>query len=99
MKKDPRDHSHYGPDVQNALAAFRDVWTSYYNLTWLDFRENAHRLDSVQVAWNRLARARKSETGCGLYLDPEQYKKAFRRKHGYYPRQSNQSPGTDGWTD
>jgi hypothetical protein len=71
--KDPKDQSHYGNETQDALLAFQDAWTSYSNLTWLQLRDNAFRIDSVQSAWNRLVRARKAETGAGFYLSRQQY--------------------------
>jgi hypothetical protein len=71
--KAPRDHSHYSDETRDALLAFQDAWTSYSNLTWLQLRDNAFRVDSVQAAWNRLARARKAETGSGFYMDRQQY--------------------------
>jgi hypothetical protein len=70
-----KDHSHYSASTQAALRDFQSVWTSYSNMTWLQLRDNAFRVDSVQSAWNRLVRARKAETGSGLYLTPEQYKR------------------------
>jgi hypothetical protein len=69
----PRDHSHYGDEVQDALLAFRSMWISYKNLTWLQLRENPSRIDSIQTAWNLLARARKKETGHGFYINAEQH--------------------------
>ena len=71
--KAPKDQSHYNDETRDALLAFQDAWTSYSNLTWLQLRDNAFRIDSVQSAWNRLARARKAETGAGLYLNRQQY--------------------------
>ncbi len=76
-KSDPsKDHSHYGERVQEALLAFHDVWKSYSNMTWIQMRENTMRVDAVQAAWDRLAKARKEETGSGFYLDKNQYQAA-----------------------
>tara|TARA_R110000772_G_scaffold237250_2_gene349169 strand:- start:546 stop:803 length:258 start_codon:yes stop_codon:yes gene_type:complete len=74
-KNDPlKDHSHYGSEVQDALLAFQSIWTSYMNMTWLQLRDNPARIDSVQTAWNILARARKKETGSGFYVNAEQHR-------------------------
>lgn len=70
---EPKDHSHYGPGVQDALKVFQDLWKSYFNSTWIGFRENSIRMDSIQSAWDALARARKAETGSGFYLTSEEY--------------------------
>ena len=76
---EPMDHSHYGPVVQEKLKVFQDLWKSYYNTTWIKFRENYNRLDIIQSAWDALARARKEETGTGFYLTPEQYDNVYDR--------------------
>lgn len=41
-----------------------------------DFQERIIRIEAIQGAWNMLALARKKETGCGLYLTPEQHREA-----------------------
>jgi hypothetical protein len=69
----PKDHSHYESEVQDALFAFRSMWISYKNLTCLQLRENPSRIDSIQTAWNLLARARKKETGHGFYINADQH--------------------------
>lgn len=68
-----KSHSHYGPEVLDALNVFQDLWKSYFNTTWIGFKENSIRMDAMQAAWNSLARARKKETGTGFYLTPEEY--------------------------
>lgn len=74
-----KDHSHYGPQVQDNLKVFQDLWKSYFNTTWIGFRENSIRMDSIQSAWDALARARKAETGTGFYLTPEEHKNVHHR--------------------
>ena len=76
----PKDHSHYGDEVQDALLAFRSMWISYKNLTWLQLRENPSRIDSIQTAWNLLTRARKKETGHGFYITAEQHQSITKSK-------------------
>lgn len=71
--QNPRDHSHYGEETQLALQVFQEMWTSYFNTTWIDFKENAHRLDAIQTAWDNLVKARKKETGTGFYLTKQDY--------------------------
>lgn len=73
--KDPaKDHSHYGPKVRDALYAFQDVWKAYFNKTWIAFKqENAFQLDTVQSAWDALAKARMEETGTAFYLSKTEY--------------------------
>lgn len=68
-----KSHGHYGPEVLDALNVFQDLWKSYFNTTWIGFKENSIRMDAMQAAWNALARARKKETGTGFYLTPEEY--------------------------
>jgi hypothetical protein len=68
-----RDHSHYGAETQLALQVFREMWTSYSNTTWIKMKENAYRLDSIQAAWDALAKARRLETGTGFYLTKEEH--------------------------
>ena len=77
--EEPLDHSHYGPEVQEKLSIFQDLFKSYYNITWIKFKENSNRLDIIQSAWDALARARKKETGSGFYLTPEQYSNVHNR--------------------
>lgn len=72
----PRDHSHYGPETQEALKIFQDLWVSYSKLTGYQIRENPHRTDAIQSAWDRLAIARKAETGSGFYLEKSDYDKS-----------------------
>jgi hypothetical protein len=74
-----RSHDHYGPEVQEKLEIFQDLWKGYYNTTWLDLKENWIRLDAIQSAWDALAKARKAETGTGFYVTPEQYKNVHNR--------------------
>lgn len=71
--QEPKDHDHYGPETQEALSIFQEMWTSYFNTTWINFKENTHRLDAIQSAWDNLAKARKAETGTGFYLTKEEY--------------------------
>jgi cation transport regulator ChaB len=75
----PKSHDHYGLEVREKLGIFQDLWKSYYNTTWINFKENSIRMDAMQSAWNALARARKEETGTGFYLTPEQYKDVHNR--------------------
>jgi hypothetical protein len=70
---DDRDHGHYGAETQQALKLFQEMWLSYNTITRFNFKENSHRLDSVQAAWDSLARARKTETGTGFYLNSQEY--------------------------
>jgi hypothetical protein len=72
-----REHSHYSQEVQEAVLVFQDAWKSYSNLTWLQLKENAFRIDAVQSAWDRLARARKRETSTGFYLNKKEYAAAL----------------------
>jgi hypothetical protein len=69
----PKDHSHYGSEVQLALKHFQDIWKSYFNTTWMEMRQNSIRMDATQAAWDALARARKEETGSGFYLTKQEY--------------------------
>lgn len=75
-----KDHSHYSPEVQFAVTAFRAAFLTYQKSRAYNFKESAYRLDSVQAAWDNLARARIAETGCGFYMTPEQYRQA-RNEH------------------
>lgn len=68
-----KDHSHYGPKTQEALIVFQEMWKSYFNTTWINFKENAHRIDAIQAAWNALVKARIIETGTGFYLTKQEY--------------------------
>lgn len=80
----PKDHSHYGPETLDALYAFQDAWKAYFNKTWISFQqESSFQLDSMQSAWNKLARERIKETGTPFYLTKEQY------QNGNYRRLSN----------
>lgn len=72
-----KTHDHYGPEVLEKLEIFQDLYKSYYNTTWIDFKENRIRLDAMQSAWDALAKARKAETGTGFYLKPEKYKNVY----------------------
>jgi len=65
-----RDFSHYSPELQRALNHFREVYLSYMNMPWWRLKENPHRLDAVQEAWDTFARMRKVETGSGFYVEP-----------------------------
>lgn len=76
---EPSDHSHYGPKVQEKLLIFQDLWKSYYNTTWIKFKENYNRLDTIQAGWDALVRARKEETGTGFYLTSEEYSNGHNR--------------------
>jgi hypothetical protein len=71
-----KDHSHYGPDVQIALTAFRGAWASYISMTKYDFGDDSQnmRTTAMQELWNSIARARKAETGTGFYLNQKEYK-------------------------
>lgn len=68
-----KSHAHYGEEVLNELNTFQDLWKSYFNTTWINFKENSIRMDAMQSAWNALARARKKETGTGFYLTSQEY--------------------------
>jgi hypothetical protein len=64
-----RDFSHYSPELIRAMNHFREVYLTYMNQPWWRLKENAHRLDSVQTAWDTFARLRKEETGSGFYTE------------------------------
>lgn len=64
-------HDHYGQEVQEALKYFQDLFVTYNasaNHRWK--LDTTHRSDVMQDAWNRLARARKKETGVAYYVPP-----------------------------
>jgi hypothetical protein len=75
-----KDHSHYSSEVQLAVSAFRAAFLAYQKSRSYNLKESAYRLDSVQTAWDNLARARIAETGCGFYMTPKQYQQA-RNEH------------------
>ena len=71
-------HAHYGREVQEALARFREV----YEKVWSDslagpramaFTERGPLMEASEQAFFRLVRLRREETGCGGYLNPEEY--------------------------
>ncbi|MGA1710395.1 MAG: hypothetical protein ACO4CS_03920 [bacterium] len=80
FEKPPKDHSHYGPEVQQALLEYQDKLASYIKSRSFKFKDNAFRQDAMQLAWDNLARARKMETGSGFYLSKEAYMKNSRLK-------------------
>lgn len=71
-----KQHDHYGAEVQEALRIWQDAWTTYFNSTRVQLKENPFRLDSVQSAFNRLIAARKKETGVAFYLTKQQHSEA-----------------------
>jgi hypothetical protein len=65
-------HDHYGPEVNEALRHFRELFVTYNasaNYHWK--METTNRSDVMQSAWNALARARKKETGVAYYIPPK----------------------------
>jgi hypothetical protein len=74
-----KDHSHYGAETQNLLKKYQEMWISYHNTTWINFKENSHRLDTIQAAWDALVKARKQETGSGFYLNKQEYDNVYNR--------------------
>jgi len=71
-----KSHEHYGQEVHLALRHFLQVWSGARDLHLRRMRDNDFRLDTVQEAWNKVAAARKKETGTGFYLDANQHEKA-----------------------
>lgn len=65
-----RDFSHYSPKLTSALNHFREVYHTYMNMPWWRLKENPHRLDAVQAAWDAFTRLRIEETGHGFYVPP-----------------------------
>lgn len=64
-------HDHYGQEVREALEYFQDLFVTYNASADHRWRmETTNRSDVMQDAWNRLAKARKKETGVAYYLPP-----------------------------
>lgn len=72
----PKPQDHYGPEVQKALQFYQQTCIGMWLLNRCDFKERIIRIEAIQGAWNMLALARKKETGCGLYLTPEEHREA-----------------------
>jgi hypothetical protein len=69
-------HGHYSHDVQDLVTQFQDCWRAWELTGRYATRDNMIRLDSLQKAWDALARARRRETGFATYLTPEKYAQA-----------------------
>ena len=69
-------HAHYSAAVQEAVSVFVMTHAAWNRMRGKDLRENMIRLDALQTCWDTLAQARKAETGCGFYLDEQQYAEA-----------------------
>jgi hypothetical protein len=78
-------HAHYSEEVQDALARFRET----YEKVWSDslagpramaFTERGPLMEAAEQAFFRLVRLRRGETGCGGYLNPEEYSRLLNGK-------------------
>ena len=66
-------HSHYSPKTQAAVRAFQICFASYQALKKTDWNAATYWSNESQIAWNRLVRCRREETGKTLYLNKKQY--------------------------
>lgn len=72
-------HGHYSHNVQDLVTHFQDCWKAWELTGRYATRDNMIRLDSLQKAWDMLARARRKETGLATYLTPEKYAQAIQK--------------------
>lgn len=66
-------HGHYSTEVQDLITNFQAAWKAWELTGRYATKDNMIRLDSLQKAWDILARARRKETGFATYLTPAQY--------------------------
>lgn len=65
-------HAHYSAEVQALVEHFQDLYAVYMKTTDYNWKQdNSQRTAVVQSAWDSLARARRKETGSGLYTPPK----------------------------
>lgn len=71
-KATDRSHDHYSEEVRELVKHFQDLYSMYLKTTGYNWKQdNSQRTDVVQNAWDRMARARKKETGSGFYVHPK----------------------------
>jgi hypothetical protein len=72
-------HSHYSQAIQDLVTNFQTNWDSWDRTNKWATKDNMIRLDSLQKAWDMLAKARREETGYATYLTSEQYIEATKK--------------------